>query len=115
MENKKYAAFIGRYQPMHQGHVYLFEQKINEGIPVLVCVRDVPTDEKNPFTAREVVENIGTKLMKHVKTGMLRVMIIPDIEGVYYGRDVGYKVEQIQAPADIQAISATKIRKEMGL
>jgi hypothetical protein len=42
-------------------------------------------------------------------------MVLPDIEGVYYGRDVGYKVEQLQAPSEIQQISATKIRKEMGL
>ena len=30
MEAKKYAMFIGRYQPLHDGHIYLFEQKINE-------------------------------------------------------------------------------------
>ena len=115
MDNKRYAMFIGRYQPLHDGHIYLFEQKINEGIPVLVCVRDVPKDEKNPFEPDEVVRNIGEKLLHHVQAGMLKVMVLPDIEGVYYGRDVGYKVEQIQAPAEIQAISATKIRKEMGL
>lgn len=49
------------------------------------------------------------------KKGMLAVMIIPDIEGVYYGRDVGYKVEQLEVPIDIAAISATKIREEKRL
>ena len=53
--NKKYALFVGRYQMPHMGHRYLFETKINQGIPVLVAVRDVPVDEKNPFTAEEVV------------------------------------------------------------
>jgi cytidyltransferase-like protein len=111
----KYAMFIGRYQPLHDGHIWLFEQKINEGIPVLICVRDVPTDEKNPWTAEQVVENINSRLKEWVDAGHLKAMVLPDIEGVYYGRDVGYKVEQLQAPSEIQQISATKIRKEMGL
>jgi hypothetical protein len=32
---------------------------------------------------------------------------------ITYGRDVGYKVEQEVLDADIESISATKIRKEM--
>lgn len=111
----KYAMFIGRYQPLHDGHIWLFNSKIEQGIPVLICVRDVQPDEKNPWTAPQVVENIESKLKDWVESGMLKVMVIPDIEGVYYGRDVGYKVEQIQAPQEIQQISATKIRKEMGI
>jgi hypothetical protein len=47
--------------------------------------------------------------------GNCKVIIIPDIEGVYYGRDVGYKVEQIEAPEEIKQISATQVRKDMGL
>ncbi len=39
-----------------------------------------------------------------------RIEQMSDIEGFYYGRDVGYKVEQIHAPKEIQEISATKIR-----
>jgi nicotinamide mononucleotide adenylyltransferase len=111
----KYALFIGRYQPLHDGHIWLFNQKIEEGTPVLICIRDVQPDEKNPWTADEVKINIEEKLSSWVESGMIKTMIIPDIEGVYYGRDVGYKVQQLNAPDDIQKISATKIRKEMGL
>jgi hypothetical protein len=45
--------------------------------------------------------------------GMLKIMVIPDIEGVYYGRDVGYKIEQLSVPDEVAAISATKIREQM--
>lgn len=45
--------------------------------------------------------------------GMIKVIVIPDIEGVYYGRDVGYKVEQLSVPPEVAAISATKIREQM--
>jgi nicotinamide mononucleotide adenylyltransferase len=112
---KKYALFIGRYQGFHEGHKYLFQQKINEGIPVLIAIRDVEKDEKNPFTAEQVKYLIERELQEWILLGNCKVIIIPDIEGVYYGRDVGYKVEQIEAPEYIKQISATQIRKEMGL
>lgn len=113
--DKKYALFIGRYQGFHAGHRFIFEQKVKEGIPVLIAVRDVPTDEKNPFTAEQVKYRIEDELKDWILHGNCKVIIIPDIEGVYYGRDVGYKVEQIHAPKEIQEISATQFRKEMGL
>jgi len=48
-----------------------------------------------------------------IQQGMMKIIVIPDIEGVYYGRDVGYKVEQLSVPPEIAAISATKIREKM--
>jgi hypothetical protein len=32
-----------------------------------------------------------------------------------YGRDVGYNIEQVKLAAEIQAISATQKRKELGI
>ncbi len=34
---------------------------------------------------------------------------------IVYGRDVGYKIEQVDLGAEIHAISATQKRKEMGI
>ena len=115
MKNK-YSLMIGRYQVFHGGHKYLVDTLLEEKkLPVLIAVRDVDQDEKNPFTAEQVKIMIEKELEDYILNNQVKVIVIPDIEGVYYGRDVGYKVEQIQAPAEIQAISATKIRKEMGL
>lgn len=115
-ENKlKFALFVGRYQALHEGHKYLFRQKIEEGIPVFIWVRNVPTDEKNPFNATQVVNMFARdeETRKWIDEGMMIVATMPDIEGIYYGRDVGYKVEQLQVPQHIAEISATKIREEM--
>ena len=49
------------------------------------------------------------------KRGVMALMVIPDIDGVYYGRDVGYKIEQLEVPIDIAQISATKIREQKRL
>jgi nicotinamide mononucleotide adenylyltransferase len=115
MKNK-YSLMIGRYQIFHGGHKYLVDTLLEEKkLPVLIAVRDVDTDEKNPFTAEQVKAMIEDSLKSYISDKKVKVIIIPDIEGVYYGRGVGYNVEQIEAPDHIKEISATKIRKEMGL
>lgn len=113
-QHKKYALFIGRYQTLHEGHKYLFRKKIDEGIPVLVAIRAVPPDEKNPYSVNEVADMFtnDSECDEWFKNGMLALMVIPDIEGVYYGRDVGYNVEQLLVPLEIASISATKLREE---
>ena len=85
------------------------------GQPVLVAIRDMLPDEKNPFTAKQVIDMFfkDEECSKWINEGMMLLMIIPDIEGIYYGRDVGYKVEQIEVPAEIAEISATKIREQL--
>lgn len=115
MENKKYAIFVGRYQPLHEGHKYLFRKKIEEGVPVFVWVRHTPKDEKNPFNQQQVLEQFMSdeETKKWLDDQMMLVGGLPDVEGIYYGRDVGYKVEQLEVPQEIADISATKIREEM--
>ena len=46
----KYSMFIGRWQPWHDGHQWLIDQRLTEGKNVLICIRDVMPDEKNPYT-----------------------------------------------------------------
>jgi nicotinamide mononucleotide adenylyltransferase len=100
------ALFIGRFQPPHQGHSWLFEQKLNEGVPVLIAIRDIEPDEKNPLYATEV-----KKLWEKIYEGQdVEVIIIPDIESVNWGRGVGYKTLEHVPPTDICNVSATQIR-----
>ena len=42
-----------------------------------------------------------------------KVVLVPNITNICYGRGVGYKIEEIVLSEKIQKISATKIRKEM--
>jgi hypothetical protein len=43
------------------------------------------------------------------------VIKMPNITNIVYGRDVGYKIEQVDLGADIHAISATEKRKQLGI
>ena len=53
----KRALFIGRWQPLHPGHQWLFNQKLEKGVPILIAVRDTPIDDSNPFTTEDVIAN----------------------------------------------------------
>jgi cytidyltransferase-like protein len=109
----QFAMFIGRWQPLHDGHKALFKQAIDEGKNVLICIRDIEPDEKNPFTADEVKENIMEHYIFEMMDGKVKVMIIPDICSVEFGRGVGYDIIEHVPPQAIHDISATKIREQL--
>jgi len=109
--SKQKAIFIGRYQPYHYGHISLIEQKLKEGVPALIMVRDMPADEKNPFTTEQTVSMI--RKYHAAKNEDVEVMIIPDIESVNYGRGVGYEINEFLPPENIAFVSATKIRESI--
>ena len=111
--DKGYAMFIGRWQPWHKGHRWLIDQALNEGKNILICIREVEPDEKNPWTAREVMLNLFDELQELVESGRLRIITIPDIESINIGRGVGYDVIEHIPPQEIHDISATKIREQM--
>jgi cytidyltransferase-like protein len=107
-ESKKYAIFIGRFQPYHYGHIELIEQKLKDGFPILIMVRDIEPDEKNPFTTEQTVSMI--KKYHERKNDDVKVIVIPDIESVNFGRGVGYEINEYIPPKDVAVISATEIR-----
>jgi len=110
--DKKRAVFIGRFQPYHQGHISLIQQKIDEEIPVLIMVRDIYPDEKNPFTTKQTVDMIE-KYHYNRHNEDVEIMIIPDIESVNYGRGVGYEINEYIPPEHLGWISATEIRESI--
>ena len=100
------AMFIGRWQPFHDGHKWLISQKLSEGEPILIAVRDIPPDDKNPFTTQQTIEMVE----KVYKDHDVVVVSIPDISSVNYGRGVGYGINEHVPPADVGFVSATSIR-----
>ena len=59
--------FVGRWQPWHDGHRWLIDQRLKEGKNVLVMVRDIEPDDKNPFGTDWVVNNLHVQLSDLVK------------------------------------------------
>lgn len=109
----QYAMFIGRWQCLHEGHKQLFKQALDEGKNILICVRSGDIDDKNPFTPEQVKEVIETEYALYVGNGVVKVMIIPDICSVEFGRGVGYDIIEHIPPTEVGEISATKIREQL--
>lgn len=109
--NKQYSLFVGRWQNFHAGHEWLFRQRLDLGKNIWVAIRDVDPDEKNPKTAKEVLEELSQTPFFVENQDRVLLSIIPDIESFNYGRGVGYEVIQHVPNEETANISGTKIRK----
>ena len=110
---EQYALFVGRWQPLHDGHKALFKRALDEGKNVWIAIRDIAPDEKNPWTAEEVLSNITNEYKELCGQGVVKVSIIPDICSIEFGRGVGYDIIEHIPPAQVAEISATKIREKL--
>lgn len=110
---KAYSLFIGRWQPWHDGHQWLIDQRLNEGKNVCIAIRDVEPNENQPWEAEEIKENLEARFYEERLNGRIEIIIIPDIESVNYGRGVGYEIIEHVPPQQVKEISATKIREQM--
>jgi hypothetical protein len=68
----------------------------------------------NPFEIERVKAFIRRDL-DPIYQGQYEIQVVPNIVNITYGRDVGYKIEQEVFDDATHSISATRIRREMGL
>ena len=94
-DNKKPTAqMLGRWQPFHDGHYTLFKEIIKKTGQVCIQIRDVQGVDDNPFDFETVKKNIEDKLNPEFE-GRFKIMLVPNITNICYGRGVGYKIEEI--------------------
>lgn len=112
---KETVQMLGRWQPWHTGHRALFERALAKTGQVAIMIRDCQGwNGSNPFAANQVKELIKRDL-DPLYQGQYEILLVPNVVNITYGRDVGYKIEQEVFDENIHSISATKIRKAMGL
>ena len=106
----QYSMLPGRWQciPPHKGHMELFKTVLKEGNKLCIAVRDTEIDKDNPYTLEERIE----ALKKAVPDA--KIIAIPDIKEICYGRKVGYDIREIKLNEEIESISATKVRNKVG-
>lgn len=112
---KETVEMLGRWQPWHPGHRALFERAIAKTGQVVIMIRDCQGwNGSNPFAADQV-KNFIKRDLDPLYQGQYEILLVPNIVNITYGRDVGYKIEQEVFDDAIHSISATKIRKQMGI
>ena len=112
---KETVQMLGRWQPWHKGHRALFDRAIAKTGQVVIQIRDCQGwNGSNPFEKTQV-EQLIKRDLDPLYQGQYIVQLVPNVTNITYGRDVGYKIEQESFDDATHAISATKIRKEMGV
>ena len=112
---KETVQMLGRWQPWHEGHRALFDRAIAKTGQVVIQIRDCQGWQgSNPF-AIEQVKNFIRRDLDPLYQGQYEIQVVPNIVNITYGRDVGYKIEQEVFDDATHSISATNIRKKMGL
>lgn len=103
----KYSLFIGRFQPLHGGHKKLIQTVLDEGKKPLIALRDTKPGANDPYTIEQ-----RKKMFEDAFGDKVKVISIPDIEEVCYGRKVGYGIREIRLDDQTEQISATKVRND---
>ena len=112
---KETVQMLGRWQPWHDGHRALFERLIQRTGQVVIQIRDVQGWQgSNPFEV-EKVKNFIKRDLDPIYQGQYEIQVVPNIVHIGWGRGVGYTSGEETFDDSITEISATKIRKEMGL
>jgi hypothetical protein len=112
---KETVQMLGRWQPWHDGHRALFERLIARTGQVVIQIRDVQGWQgSNPFEVDKVKSFIRRDL-DPLYQGQYEIQVVPNIVHIGWGRGVGYTSGEETFDEAITDISATKIRKELGL
>ena len=111
-EQMPQGAMIGRFQPWHDGHLALFKSVLERSGYVGIGVRSMPRGPSNPDPVGVVSDRIYQALTPNF-SGCFHTYTVPNVSGVYYGRDVGYEVARILLPPEVEAIRARDLRRAM--
>ena len=112
---KETVQMLGRWQPWHDGHRALFEKLIARTGQVVIQIRDVQGWQgSNPFEVEKVKSFIKRDL-DPIYQGQYEIQVVPNIVHIGWGRGVGYTSGEETFDESITSISATNIRKELGL
>jgi len=112
---KETVQMLGRWQPWHEGHRALFERLLAKTGQVIIQIRDVQGWQgSNPFEV-EKVKGFIRRDLDMLYQGQYEIQVVPNIVHIGWGRGVGYTSGEETFDESITDISATKIRKQLGL
>jgi hypothetical protein len=112
---KETVQMLGRWQPWHAGHRALFERLIARTGQVVIQVRDVQGWQgSNPFALNQVSSFIRRDL-DPLFQGQYEIQVVPNIVHIGWGRGVGYTSGEETFDSSVTDISATNIRKSLGI
>lgn len=107
---KKYSMFLGRFCPLHLGHRTIIDKVLAEGKNILIAIKLTGPNKKNPYSYSERHMRIRKF---YPDANKVKIIPLPNVEEVCYGRKVGWGIRKIEVDKKTEAISGTKIRANM--
>lgn len=104
-----YYAFIGRFQPLHNGHCNLINPYLERGDRVLVLIMDGSLDRDNPFTLQERCKMFNRTWPEAFGNQQLVLQSVLPIIDLFIGRNCGFGIRKLDSRG-LEGISATAIR-----
>ncbi len=113
-KHKIYEFIIGRFQCLspHKGHLELIRAVLKEGKNVCIALREADGSEKNPYSFQERQKVFAKIFAKEIKKDKVKIIKIPDIENVVYGRTPGWGIREVRLSKKLESISGTKMREK---
>lgn len=102
--------YPGRFQPFHDGHKAMVQRLLDEGLDVIIGLRDTEWSKENPYSLFDRKQMVKDSFAAEFREGRVEVYAIPDFDELVYGRKVGYKIRELKLTEAIEGISATGIR-----
>lgn len=104
-----YHVFIGRFQPLHKGHIALFDSVLEEGGKILILIMRTDVNQRNPFSLQERLDMFNKVYPREKFKQQVRIGSIPPVLTINVGRKCGYKLRRLNSMGK-EEISATRIR-----
>lgn len=98
--------FIGRWDPLHKGHIDIITQVLEEGRDVVIAIRDVPVGYDNPSSTGQKWDRIARAFAEWGPR--VKIIVVPDVDEVCHGRTPGWRVRQIDG--EFPHVSGTQQR-----
>lgn len=103
--------FIGRWQPLHIGHIALIKTALHEGRDIVIGIMATPPSGRNPYTVQQRIAMLREAFAEEFAAERIEFIVMPWIDEVCYGRQCGWSTRHIALSPEIEAISATEIRE----
>jgi len=108
-----WSLMIGRYSPLHKGHITLVRKILDEGGKVCFGIRNTLLSDRDPFTITKRIQMIVEEFGEEINKQRVSYVVLPDIKEIVFGRKVGWGIREIRLDKQTEEISATKIREQM--
>lgn len=118
--NKPTAQLLGRFNPWNEGHQALFEEILRRADSNKQARGHKPTSEAHQVcimvrdTGKNNFEEIRSNIAKHLDEEFQERYIIiqvPNITNVFYGRQVGFDIDRVDLPNNLEPVDKTNYTK----